>query len=642
MIVRDEAASIVKVLESVKPDIDHWTILDTGSTDGTQDLVRGVLGNVPGSLHEEPFVDFATTRNRALELAGQRCTFALMMSGDEVLVGGVALRTFLYDKAADPAGAYQVELALGQLRFNQSRVTRTDGGWRYVFPVHELLVPPTGEWAAPRDVVPGCHVLHERTKPETPEKYLQHAQLLRRYLKDHPKEPRCTFYLAQSLKDAGRYDDAIDVADQRIAIDAGNRAEVFAAHMVKAWSAARGGRRWSEVQGYLLAAYAHDPTRAEPLFEIGAHWRGLERHAVAYLYLSRAWRLPMASGLFVDAEVYRWRAAFLAGICAWYVGEFEEGEAATRKALAARPDDRQIRENLVHYTRRNRPPLVERVPADPQQWSVHLVPGPHAAAFEEVAETVSAELKALGLDSLRTFGDIGYAARRNIILGANALPAGARVPPGAIIYQLEQVFPGAQWLSPHYVDLLRRHEVWDYSETNIAELQRLFGIRASHVPIGYTQSLERIPIALARDIDVLFYGSMNDRRQRILDGLRARGLKVEAIFGVYGRDRDALIARSKLVLNMHFYEAKRFEMARVSYLLANGVLVVSEESEDAGDVCGMVFAPYGGIVDCCAGLLDADRGARDEVAEHGRRWMRLRPMRKWLAEATKEDTCTNQ
>src|SRR6185436_6221997 len=66
MIVKDEATRINAVLASYRPYIDAWTILDTGSTDGTQDLVKRALEGIPGRLFEEPFVDFAASRNRAL------------------------------------------------------------------------------------------------------------------------------------------------------------------------------------------------------------------------------------------------------------------------------------------------------------------------------------------------------------------------------------------------------------------------------------------------------------------------------------------------------------------------------------------------------------------------------------------------
>ena len=52
MIVRNEAPIIERCLESVMKFIDHWVIVDTGSTDGTQQLIQQVLRNVPGELIE--------------------------------------------------------------------------------------------------------------------------------------------------------------------------------------------------------------------------------------------------------------------------------------------------------------------------------------------------------------------------------------------------------------------------------------------------------------------------------------------------------------------------------------------------------------------------------------------------------------
>jgi hypothetical protein len=90
--------------------------------------------------------------------------------------------------------------------------------------------------------------------------------------------------------------------------------------------------------------------------------------------------------------------------------------------------------------------------------------------------------------------------------------------------------------------------------------------------------------------------------------------------GALGASRDAWIARSKIVLNVHYWEAKIFEIARVSYLLANRRVVVSERGADStlerGLESGVAFADYDGLVDRCVELLGDER-ARREVAERG-------------------------
>ncbi|EHP44847.1 family 2 glycosyl transferase, partial [Cupriavidus basilensis OR16] len=84
MIVKNEAPVIARCLASVKPWIDRWVIVDTGSTDGTQALVREVMGKLPGTLHERPWIDFAHNRNEALALA-RACSEGHARADDYVL-----------------------------------------------------------------------------------------------------------------------------------------------------------------------------------------------------------------------------------------------------------------------------------------------------------------------------------------------------------------------------------------------------------------------------------------------------------------------------------------------------------------------------------------------------------------------------
>jgi hypothetical protein len=89
------------------------------------------------------------------------------------------------------------------------------------------------------------------------------------------------------------------------------------------------------------------------------------------------------------------------------------------------------------------------------------------------------------------------------------------------------------------------------------------GIRAAHCGIGYGPELTRIAPA-PEDIDVLFVGSVNERRLIVLKQLAERGVNVDARFNLYGPERDAFVARARIILNVHFYDARLFEMVRVS------------------------------------------------------------------------------
>src|SRR5258708_9713159 len=85
MIVKNEAPVIRRCLDSVRPLIDHWVIVDTGSTDGTRDIIRDCLRDVPGELHERPWKNFAHNRNEALALARGHGDYVFLIDADEVL-----------------------------------------------------------------------------------------------------------------------------------------------------------------------------------------------------------------------------------------------------------------------------------------------------------------------------------------------------------------------------------------------------------------------------------------------------------------------------------------------------------------------------------------------------------------------------
>jgi hypothetical protein len=81
-----------------------------------------------------------------------------------------------------------------------------------------------------------------------------------------------------------------------------------------------------------------------------------------------------------------------------------------------------------------------------------------------------------------------------------------------------------------------------------------------------------------------------------------------------------LIARSKVVINIHQLDGQAFEIVRVSYLLANKRAVVSERGADPADErgleSGIVFADYRELVDRCVELC-ADKRARQQLGERG-------------------------
>jgi len=204
----------------------------------------------------------------------------------------------------------------------------------------------------------------------------------------------------------------------------------------------------------------------------------------------------------------------------------------------------------------------------------------HAGAFAEMAETLVFAFRALG-HSAQAAVNIFSPDAMNIVLGGHLLAEDAvgDLPANSIFYNLEQVEDDLFRWAPVLSTLYERFKVWDYSPRNLERLKsRGLAGNSALVPIGTVSEMTRIKPAEKQDIDVLFYGAATERRKKVLKAVEKTGVKLTAIFGAYGKERDDLIARSKVVLNIHKHDAQVFEIVRVSYLLANSKAVVSEGS----------------------------------------------------------------
>lgn len=248
----------------------------------------------------------------------------------------------------------------------------------------------------------------------------------------------------------------------------------------------------------------------------------------------------------------------------------------------------------------------------------------HIGALQELAETVSSGLRQIGCGGQMHDGDgsdMGSNAAirsRCVIIGGHLLtwdqlPA---VPTGWIVYNTEQFGAGYHMNSPAYQRLMQTYETWD-----VQDQRRLVDQivppenqpwKYRHVPVGYVPEMTRIEPAVL-DIDVLFYGSSSPRREAILARCREWGMKVENLFGVYGAERDRYIARSRVVLCMHYADGGIFESVRVAYLLANRKAVVCEFGRGLGEtmlVSGVFPSTYERLPQACATLVKSDERRR--------------------------------
>jgi SAM-dependent methyltransferase len=167
----------------------------------------------------------------------------------------------------------------------------------------------------------------------------------------------------------------------------------------------------------------------------------------------------------------------------------------------------------------------------------------------------------------------------NFVFGAHlGFDAAQRERHACVFVNLEQLGAGGASVSQAYMDLLRTSAVVDYDADNVpAYASDLDAVPV--VPMGYAPYLaptQALPLA-ERPIDLLFVGSINERRRALIRRIEAAGVQV-AMFdaALYGDERDHYIGQAKAVLNTHFYDTSRFEQVRASHCLSLGTPVISE------------------------------------------------------------------
>ena len=237
--------------------------------------------------------------------------------------------------------------------------------------------------------------------------------------------------------------------------------------------------------------------------------------------------------------------------------------------------------------------------------------------FREVAEALRETARIKGyLSDIIT--NMLPSTGTNIVLGWHLL-ATNQFPSNCIIYNLENL---AEWDKYHssnttLIERLRiisgSCRIWDFSRQNVDQLLEVAGVPVTHVPIGYSPCLTRIKSLPPeeQDIDVLFYGSVNDRRKNIIQEMLKAGINVTWVTDKYGKERDDLIARAKIILNLHFYEDSILEMPRIMFATANSKCMVSEINETNEDDDGTPALGWGvtagGLIGSCKYYLSAPK-----------------------------------
>ncbi|MFG2748168.1 glycosyltransferase [Streptomyces xanthophaeus] len=345
MIVKNEAAVIERCLESVRDLIDTWVISDTGSTDGTQQLIRKALKGVPGELHEEPWTDFGHNRSLNIAHARGKADYLLLLDADLVLRRTGPLPPLTAD-------SYMLRHE-GVTEYRIKRLVRGDLPWRYEGVTHEYITcdrPDENEQRPGLQENLDALVIDDRGDGGSKhDKFERDARLLGAEFEKDPSNTRTVFYLAQTMRDMGDAAAAISLYERRATMG-GWPEEVYYALLQAGVLLAESGN-WPGAMDALSRAWESRPTRLEACYELASRLREQGRHHAAYAFTSAALDRPAPGDLlFVQPWVYRWGLLFEHSISAYWVGDTAASLEACDRLLAL-PD---LPESYRRQTKTNR------------------------------------------------------------------------------------------------------------------------------------------------------------------------------------------------------------------------------------------------------------------------------------------------
>lgn len=359
MIVKDETHIIKECLESMLPYIDRYDITDTGSTDGTPELIKEFMDEhgVPGEVYLSDWKGFGKSRSESLINAEGKATYAWMIDADDKITG-----TFIYPEVME-ADAFSLRLGRPDFSWYRNQIFKLDSTrrWEYVGVLHE--------YAQIKDVHPqemrivkweGNYFVEARTLGarnvgiDPIEKYSKDAEILESALTNEddpnyePENVRYQFYLAQSYFDSQQWEKSME-AYQKRADMGGWDEEIWFSYFRMAILKAIMGASWPEIKEAYLEAYNFRPTRAEPLYEISRAYRSMDKPRLGYLYAKIGVEIPYPQTdiLFIAQDVYEWKMMDEFGSTAFYANDFTNGYQACKLLVESNRFPESERERIT-------------------------------------------------------------------------------------------------------------------------------------------------------------------------------------------------------------------------------------------------------------------------------------------------------
>ena len=338
IMVKNGGPQFEQMLIDNMPHFDRWTILDTGSTDDTIDIINRVLvGKKKGQLFQEPFINFRDSRNRCLDLAGNSCKFLTMLDDTYVIQGG--LRGFLNKIRGDQfATSFSIYIQSDDTIYGSNRIIKNNSGLRYVHRIHEVITDKNNiNIVIPKELVTIEDRRFDYMETRTMERKQLDLKLLFEEVEENPHDPRAYYYLAQTYNLLEDYEKAFYYFTKRGEFtNSGFVQERVDALFESARIANfKLNKPWEMVEELYNKCYKSDESRPESLYFIGIHYYLENNMKKAYGYFKKAFEIgfPVHCQYSLKPTLsYHFLPKFLCKIC-YELEDYELGKQSAELFL---------------------------------------------------------------------------------------------------------------------------------------------------------------------------------------------------------------------------------------------------------------------------------------------------------------------
>jgi glycosyltransferase involved in cell wall biosynthesis len=350
LMMKNEEKILKRCLEAVESVVDGYCILDTGSTDSSIEIAEEFLKGRVGCVTQDPFRDFGYSRTKSFENAHNYLknntdwdlseTYGLLLDADMVFVPGKLKEQKL------TAMGYSMIQKNGGMEYHNARLVRMNHPWKCTSVTHEY-------WDGETEKIDKsvCFIDDKNDGGCKHDKFERDKRLLEQGIVDQPENVRYMFYLAQTYKCLGEFENSIRMYEKRIKAGGWPEEIYYSYYMI--------GECYLNLKDvfnferYMQMAHEYRPIRGETIYKLAEHYRVRGQHYKAYHYIQLGRKIshPQDDVLFIEPNVYKYLFDYEASIVEYYV-HHDRGLRSSMVTMMKTGDFRDnIISNLKHYVK---------------------------------------------------------------------------------------------------------------------------------------------------------------------------------------------------------------------------------------------------------------------------------------------------